>query len=160
LNASSSKLRQYQQDQWKERFQELAEYKQANGHCEVQHDFPYNQTLAHWVKRQRYQYKRKSSGQHSTLTEDRQLDLEAIGFVWDAQMGAWAERFAALKAFREQYGHCRVPSKYEEDRALGVWVKFQRRQMKLRLKGQKNTLNEKRILELISVGFAWNPRNL
>jgi hypothetical protein len=160
-NMNNSNMRQYQEDQWNERFQELAAYQQVNGTCDIFHDNASNRILSQWIKRQRYQYKLKiSPGKHSTLTDERQSNLDVIGFVWDAHGGAWDQRLNALKAFRERYGHCKVPSKYEDDRPLAVWVKYQRHQMKLRLKGKKNALTEQRVMNLINLDFDWNPRNL
>ena len=159
IDGSSAQLRQYQSDQWNDRFQELLAYKLSHGHCCVAHSYPDNQKLAQWVKRQRYQYKLKKSGRHSTLTDERLMELEGIGFVWDSHVAAWDERFESLRAFQLMYGHCNVPSHYE-DKSLAVWVKCQRRQMKLRLRGQKSTLNESRIDRLDRLPFEWNPRNL
>jgi hypothetical protein len=42
----------YQSDQWIERFQDLVHFKHENGHCLVPHNFPPNQKLAQWTKRQ------------------------------------------------------------------------------------------------------------
>ena len=44
----------------------------------------------------------------------------------------WERRFADLLAFRSVHGHCNVPSNYEPDRSLAVWVFNCRRQRKLR----------------------------
>jgi hypothetical protein len=41
-----------------------------------------------------------------------------------------------------------------------VWVKCQRRQMKLYKKGLTSTMTEDRMLALEALGFDWNPRNL
>jgi hypothetical protein len=155
----SSKFRPYQADQWYERFQELLEFKRATGHCLVPHEFEPSQKLAQWVKRQRYQYKLKQSGKHSTLTDSRQVELEDVGFVWDSHQAAWDERYESLKRFLRLTGHCSVPSHYD-DKQLAVWIKCQRRQWKLLLKGKKFTLTDSRIVRLNSVGFKWNPRNL
>jgi hypothetical protein len=156
---SSSKFRRYQDDQWNERFQELLDFKQATGHCLVHHEFEPSQKLAQWVKRQRDQFKLKQSGKHSTLTDSRQMELEDSGFVWDSHQVAWDERFESLKTFLMLAGHCSVPSHYA-DRKLAIWIKCQRRQWKLLLKGRKSTLNDSRVARLNSIGFVWNPRNL
>ena len=156
----SNSVRPYQVNQWRERFQDLVNFKSVNGHCLVPHKFPQDQQLAQWVKRQRYQYKLKSLGRRSTMTDDRQTELEEIGFVWDSHMAAWYERLESLKEFRSLYGHCNVPSNYELDRQLAVWVKCQRRQMKLFKKGLRTTLSHDRFVALEELGFDWNPRNI
>ena len=48
----ASRFRQYQSDQWMDRFEDLIEFKRENGHCLVPHNFPPNQQLAQWTKRQ------------------------------------------------------------------------------------------------------------
>jgi hypothetical protein len=160
INTVSTGFRPYQDDQWMERFQEIADYKEANGHCLVPHGFQENPKLAQWIKRQRYQYRLKNKGQHSTLTDVRQMDLEQLGFVWDSHKAAWCERLESIREFRLRHGHANVPSNYALDRPLAVWVKCQRRQMKLLQKGLKTTMNQERFLALDQLGFEWNPRNL
>jgi len=154
------RFRRYQADQWMERFEDLINYKEENCHCLVPHSYPENQQLAQWVKRQRYQFKLKSLGRHSTLTDERQKELEDMGFVWDSHKAAWYERLEALKKYHAKHGNCMVPTNYEEDRPLAVWVKCQRRQLKLFRKGRRSTMTEDRFQELEKLGFEWNPRNL
>ena len=158
--AASTRFRPYQADQWVERFQDLVDFKSKHGNCLVPHNFPENQQLAQWVKRQRYQYKLKILGRHSTLTDVRQTELEEIGFVWDSHMAVWYERLESLKEFRLRYGHSNVPSNYDQDRPLAVWVKCQRRQMRLFKNGFKSTMNHYRFVALDQLDFDWNPRNI
>lgn len=154
------RFRTYQADQWQERFEDLVEFKAEHGHCLVPHNYPPNQQLAQWTKRQRYQYKLKNLGRHSTLTEERHDELEKMGFVWDSHRAAWSEQYQALQEYKEKYGHCNVPAKFADNKPLAVWVKCQRRQMKLYKKGAKSTMTEERTLALQALGFDWNPRNL
>eukprot|EP00339_Tiarina_fusa_P014509 CAMPEP_0117076030 /NCGR_PEP_ID=MMETSP0472-20121206/53607_1 /TAXON_ID=693140 ORGANISM="Tiarina fusus, Strain LIS" /NCGR_SAMPLE_ID=MMETSP0472 /ASSEMBLY_ACC=CAM_ASM_000603 /LENGTH=425 /DNA_ID=CAMNT_0004801785 /DNA_START=32 /DNA_END=1310 /DNA_ORIENTATION=- len=153
------RFRPYQADQWKDRFQDLEDFREQKGHCLVPHNFPENQQLAQWIKRQRYQYKLKQLNRHSTLTDERQAALEEMGFVWDSHKAAWIERFQSLQTFRSLHGHCNVPSNYT-DRSLAIWVKCQRRQFKLFRQGARSTMNQERFSQLEVLGFDWNPRNL
>jgi hypothetical protein len=154
------RFRPYQSDQWKDRFEDLVDFRNKNGNCLVPHNFPENQQLAQWIKRQRYQYKLKHQvNLHSTLTDERQTALENMGFVWDSHKAAWIERFQSLKQFRAQYGHCSVPSSYM-DRSLAIWVKCQRRQFKMFQQGARSTMTQGRFSRLDLLGFVWNPRNL
>jgi hypothetical protein len=161
-NASSDEVRfrGYQADQWMERFEDLRSFKAEFGNCLVPHSYPPNQQLAQWVKRQRYQYKLKSENRHSTLTVERQQELEDLGFVWDSHKAAWYERLEALKQYRAKHGNCMVPTNFAEDKPLAVWVKCQRRQLKLFRSGRQSTMTEERFVELDQLGFEWNPRNL
>jgi hypothetical protein len=80
----------------------------------------------------------------------------------------WESMFEKLKAYKQKYGHCLVPNRYEEDRSLGSWVSTQRRYFKLMnsSKSTKNSkkshLNEMRFTKLRDIGFAWaasDPRH-
>lgn len=153
------RFRRYQSDQWVDRFQELEEFRAKHGNCLVPHCYPENQQLAQWVKRQRYQYKLKQMNRNSTLTDERQAALEEVGFVWDSHRAAWSERYESLLKFVAKYGHTNVPSNYE-DKTLAIWIKCQRRQFKLYMRGEKSTINSERIAMMNSLGFIWNPRNL
>ena len=68
---------------WSERLQDLVDYKQVNGHCNVPSRYTENRQLAIWVKRQRRQYKFYCENKPSSMTEERIQRLNAIGFVWD-----------------------------------------------------------------------------
>jgi hypothetical protein len=79
---SYSRFRDYQADQWTEMFEELCAFIKKNGHCQVPHGYPTNESsLARWTKRQRYQYKLRLEDKPSTMTEDRIGALNALGFV-------------------------------------------------------------------------------
>jgi hypothetical protein len=156
---SNVRFRKYQACQWKDRFQELMEFRREHGHLLVPHSYPPNQKLAQWVKRQRHQFKRKKMGHHSTLTDEREELLLDVGFIFDSHRAVWHARFETLKAFSLANGHCSIPSKCD-DGSLNVWIKHQRRQYLLYKKGAKSTMTEERIQALDSIGFDWNPRNL
>jgi hypothetical protein len=68
---------------WLERWQELAEFKQRNGHPNVPKTYPENSKLAVWVKCQRRQYKLYAVGQRSNMTPDRIERLNSLGFVFN-----------------------------------------------------------------------------
>jgi hypothetical protein len=152
------RFRSYQSKQWMERFEDLIEFQRYHGHCLVPHDYAENPALAQWIKRQRYQHTLKSEGKHSTLTDERQAALEAIGCIWDSHRAAWEERFNELCYFKER--HCNVPSKYDENQPLAIWVKCQRRQYKVYCKSEKSNMTQDRLQKLILLGFVFNPRRL
>ena len=159
---SQGRFRDYQAGQWSDRFDELVEFHGANGHCLVPHNWSENPALAQWVKRQRYQYKLKREGKHSTLTDEREAALAELGFVWESHANVWEERFSELVAFKARHGHCRVPTSFPENPSLAIWVKCQRRQYSLFLKdgGKKSSMTLERVSRLMRLGFVWNPRNL
>ena len=171
----------YKEEQWNERYQELVEYTKLNGHCLVKHQWSKNRPLAQWVKRQRYQYKLKCDGRRSTLTDERLKLLNDLNFVWSTQRAIWEEKYNELVEYTNVHGHCNVPSNYEPNRPLAIWVRCQRRQYKLfvqrqqeREEGLRNgtvlpsnddnningSITKDRIIKLKALGFSFNPRNL
>eukprot|EP00339_Tiarina_fusa_P002097 CAMPEP_0117019936 /NCGR_PEP_ID=MMETSP0472-20121206/15217_1 /TAXON_ID=693140 ORGANISM="Tiarina fusus, Strain LIS" /NCGR_SAMPLE_ID=MMETSP0472 /ASSEMBLY_ACC=CAM_ASM_000603 /LENGTH=313 /DNA_ID=CAMNT_0004725005 /DNA_START=44 /DNA_END=985 /DNA_ORIENTATION=- len=146
-------------EQWNQRYRELKRFRKEHGHCLVPLNWPSNHSLAHWVKRQRYQFRMKREGKHSTLTCERQAALEGLGFVWDSHAAGWEERWNELRTFRERHGHCNVPKKYPENQQLAVWVKCQRRQFKLFAGGDNSNMTKGRIEKLQVLGFVFDPRS-
>ena len=165
LNTTRSKgFRSYQTALWGERFAELQSYAKTHGSCLVPHNWKENVSLAKWVKRQRYQYKLKLEGKHSTLTPERQAALEGLGFIWDSHSAVWEERLQELRDFKQRHGHCNVPSTFSENHSLSIWVQCQRRQFKLLRRsdsggGKRSHMSSDRIAKLNSIGFVWDPRN-
>ena len=162
-SASMASLNAHQTEKWYERYEELCAFHQANGHCSVPTGWIANPSLAQWVKRQRYQYKLKKEGKHSTMTPEREKLLGNLGFVWDSHANFWEDRLIELKSFRERHGHCNVPTKYPEDPRLAIWAKDQRRQFKLFcMEGSRKRSNMtlERISRLSKLGFVFNPREL
>jgi hypothetical protein len=157
---TTGKLRSSQIEQWGKRFSELVEYQKQYGHCLVPLNWPLNPSLAHWVKRQRYQYRIKKEGKQSSMTPERLEALQELGFIWDSQSVAWLERWQELAEFNLRYGHPNVPKKYPENRQLAIWVKCQRRQYKLYAVGQSSNMTPDRIERLNSLGFVFSPRSV
>lgn len=153
------RFRPYQAGQWSEKFQELSEFREKNGHCLVPHTYKENLALARWVKRQRYQYKLMLESKSSTMTPDRVKALDEIGFVWDSQGAAWGDRLGELEQFRQQFMHCNVPSNFSDNPRLATWIKCQRRQYKLFLEGKPSNMTPQRIQHLERLGFEWGLRS-
>ena len=157
----SSSFRSSHMEQWNARYQDMVEFRQRHGHCLVPLNHAENPSLAHWVKRQRYQYSLKLFGKHSTLTEERQAMLELLNFIWDSHGAQWEERYQELIQFVRYYGHPNVPTKYPKNPKLSIWVKCQRRQYKLyHQRGpQHSNITPERIERLSQIGFAFDPRH-
>lgn len=75
------------------------------------------------------------------------------------QSGRWHDRFQDLCKFREEYGHCCVPSHWPQNPPLAQWVKRQRYQSKLRGEGRHSTMTEERKDALDNMGFVWDPHS-
>lgn len=79
----------------------------------------------------------------------------SIGFKWNMNEDSWKKRFNELLAFKDEFGHTKVPKTYK-NRQLGSWVNYQRSQYKYFIDGKKSQLTQERIQLLNSIGFVWN----
>lgn len=131
-------------------FEALQLYKEKNGHCNVpQSEGP----LGWWVNRMRYKMKLESQGEETTLQHHHVERLNSIGFVWDMLEWTWNENYKALKQHKDQNGDANVPFSAGE---LGKWVTEQRMQYKLKQRGEKTRMTDKREKLLNAVGFEWD----
>jgi len=154
-----ARFRPSQEKQWQAQFEKLVQFKNRNGHCRVPQDFPEDQILSRWVRRQRHQYKKfQDNNPRSTMTRTRIRQLESIDFIWNYQKAAWREKFDDLILFKQRTGHCNVPSNFPENEALASWVLCQRRQYKRIKKGKTSHLTEERYKALEALGFMFDLR--
>lgn len=126
---------------------QLKAFHSKYGNANVPKKFPENPGLARWVEKIR---RRKP---HSFSDEQREA-LQSVGFTWrraNLQRFAhhWESMFIKLKEYRLKHGNTLVPTDYEENRALGNWVKNQRASW------SKGTIDDDRKERLDSIGFVW-----
>jgi hypothetical protein len=112
------------------------------------------------VKRQRYQYKLKTEGKRSTLSDERIRLLNKIGFIYNSHDVVWEERLQELILFKQIHGHCIVPSNYQPNVQLAIWTKRQRRQYKKFQEGSSSSMTTERIAKLEAIGFVWDCRKI
>jgi len=155
---SKVRFRSHQAESWMEKYEELLDFRLSNGHCLVPNQYPANPSLAEWVKRQRYQYKLKRMGKHSSMSDDRVIALEKLGFVWNSHDAVWEERLKELKHYKSLFGNTNVPSKYEPNPQLAIWIKRQRRQYKFLTEGKPSTMTPYRVEKLREINFSWSGR--
>lgn len=68
---------------WRCRVEELQEFKEEHGHCNVILDYTSKYyDLSLWVNEQRILYQRAKEGIDSQLDSKRIKDLEKLGFLW------------------------------------------------------------------------------
>jgi len=144
-------------DKWATRYNELLEYREQHGHCNVPYHYKDKPFLNSWVKRQRYQYKCLRQGKTSHLTGERIRMLEAINFSWDTHELAWESNFEAFRKHVQINKHCHIPAK---ETRLFAWAKRQRRQYKLWLAHEDSTMTEERCRRLTGLGFRWGTQPL
>ena len=125
---------------WEERFQQLEEFNEEHGHCNVPEK--YSGGLGIWAKNKRQRGKERSQGRGA----ERAQKLEELGFRWNA----WETRFQQLKEFKEEHGHCKVLRKHP--RGLGHWVEHHRTK-----RGSQHR-NASQTQKLEELGFRWDAR--
>lgn len=108
-------------DLWKERFDELRDFKAVYGHCHVPINYHENRQLGAWVANQRISYKNYMAGiiggsAHYDdgideddgemtkrggvgMTQERIAALDSIGFVWDQSTYNWYTMYERLKMY-------------------------------------------------------------
>ncbi|WP_162052258.1 helicase associated domain-containing protein [Pontibacter pamirensis] len=136
---------------WEERYEQLEEYKKANGHCFVPTNYRENKSLGIWVATQR---RLEAKGK---LQEAKKKRLDQLGFVWGKRVKhklqsvydkQWNDNFKKLKAYRQEHGSCQVSLKL--DPVLQQWTSWQR---KLFYQGK---LSLARINRLNEIHFPWS----
>jgi hypothetical protein len=157
-STTSSKRPAIKTPTWKERFEQLMEFRAVEGHVNVPYDYAQNPPLAQWVKRQRHQRKLLEEGRHSNLSPSRLEQLQSIGFCWDSRQAHWLDRFYELRSFQQEHGHVRVSKRQEATRSLAVWLKRQRHQGRLFLQGKPtgNNMSQEWLTMLLRLGVKFS----
>eukprot|EP00814_Leptocylindrus_danicus_P010303 CAMPEP_0116021660 /NCGR_PEP_ID=MMETSP0321-20121206/10526_1 /TAXON_ID=163516 /ORGANISM="Leptocylindrus danicus var. danicus, Strain B650" /LENGTH=422 /DNA_ID=CAMNT_0003492587 /DNA_START=197 /DNA_END=1465 /DNA_ORIENTATION=- len=68
---------------WLSKFNQLMEFKDKNGHCNLPHSYSGDFQLRDWVGSQRQQYKKMKRGLPSHMSTQRIAMLEAEGFIFE-----------------------------------------------------------------------------
>ena len=143
---------------WKQRYEELVDFRQINGHCNVPNRYLPNMALGVWVATQRREYKKGILGKPSRLTASRIKCLLKIDFQWKVRKDAsWQQRYKELVDFKNKFGHCNVPRNYIDNTALGEWVYAQRRS-KRQSDWRPSRLAAHRVEALDKIGFQWRTK--
>lgn len=127
---------------WNRQFDQLSEFKESHGHCNVPSRWPKSPSLAIWVGNLRHRPKQQTPLQKARLNQ--------LGFDWSPDETAWARKVLELKEFKSQHGHCDVPARYPHSPSLGRWVS------ELRRKGRAK-LSTRRKQQLKALDFNWTP---
>ena len=138
-----------------ERCNQLFQFKEEFGHCNVPQKYPSNPPLGRWCTDMRVAYKKIQKGMKPTLnvSQDRIERLEEIGFQWQGVDfdEAFEKRCCELIAFKEEFGHCNVPQKYPSNPSLGNWCN----NMRVAYKKIQKGVSQDRIGRLEEIGFQW-----
>ncbi|CAJ1932822.1 unnamed protein product [Cylindrotheca closterium] len=156
---------------WNQRVQELAKFKEENGHFEVPgHVEAYNQ-LHYWMTNNQHHHNLLERGEEtSRLTSARLSQLRAIGFTFNAETtkntqlqrgpdvdnARWNQRVGELQKFKEEHGHFEVPNNSEAYSQLCAWVRTNQHHYNLLKNGEKTSrLTSERISQLTAIGFEF-----
>ena len=136
-------------NRWEEMFEQLVDFKEKNGHLYVCQHYNASKQLIHFVKGIRRR--------PEVLTEDRKRRLNELGFVWkpgktvsvrlskERAEQSWFKRFEELKAYKQQFGTCKIPMSSDLYYPLGKWVSAQRYKI--------NKLSPERVACLEEIGL-------
>jgi hypothetical protein len=113
---------------WHQQYENVVEFKRIYGHCMVPKTYEKDKSLGQWVNRQRTYHT------NNKLRRDREELLDEIGFAWKADTShsikpggkLWHQHYGKLLEHKRINGHCKVPSKYKDDKSLAQWVIYQR----------------------------------
>jgi uncharacterized protein YbgA (DUF1722 family) len=134
---------------WKQKYEELVEFKRKNGHCLVQGRYEQDKPLGTWVCTQRVG--------RNKIRQDRKELLDELGFVWEFGRAHndknWNQQYEKLVEFKRKNGHCILPRMYEQDKSLGSWVSTQRKLQK------KNAMRQDHKELLDELGFVWRIKS-
>ena len=144
-----------------DRFAELVEFNNKFGHFNVSPKYTAVPGLGRWCGEMRYAYNKLQKGQKTgmNLSEVHVQRLETIGFKWkDTPRDVmFDKRCAEMTEFKNTFGHCNVPQRYPENRALGRWCSEMRYAYNKIQKGEKPRVNlsEAHIQRLEKLGLKW-----
>lgn len=130
---------------WSNFYEKLKSYFSLHGNCYISPESVDLADVREWAVEQRKLFADGSLGadQISKL-EAIEIDWEAIGPHWER----WESHFHALRAFKDEHGHCDVSQLYP---GLGPWLSSQR------VMYRQGILHPRRIRLLESMGVEWNP---
>jgi hypothetical protein len=143
-------------------FADLSAFKEKHGHCRVSATF--HRALYEWCLKKKQAYWDIHEGKEKprfTLKVEQTKALDDLGFDWGKgpsqrpSMQSFDTRLEALKAYKEEHGHCRVQS--AKNRSLYEWSMKRREAYKDFQTGKSRELllSEKQIKALDAIGFEW-----
>jgi len=86
---------------WQDMYNELVNFREREGHCQVPAKFSENPKLGNWVRTQRAQRKKLLKGEFTIMTSKRIQALEALGFVWEVRVENFHTRDKWMMMYEE-----------------------------------------------------------
>ena len=146
---------------WFARYEELKEFWAQNGHFSVSSRDKQHKQLKSWIIKQRSVYRKKCEGIRSSMTTERVLALEKIGFKWgkSTTYTKWQRRYFELLTFKQKHGHCHISRSDGQNKQLVSWLDKQRYEYKQKTAGKPSSMTPERIAKLQTLGFDWAHGN-
>lgn len=140
---------------WEKWMELLSDYHAQHGNVDVPLKYELNPSLGTFVNRQRTEYRKMQSGKPSTMTPAKIDNLNRLGFTWAVREShvSWEDRFAELKVFFDENGHCNVPKIYGKNPSLGYWVNEQRFQYRRLMKKKPSYMTQEKLKALNELDF-------
>jgi len=159
-NKSSNKTTMRQFYTFDERCNQLLQFKEEFGHCNVPMNYPKHPSFGIWYGSIKTAYKKIQDGKKPdrSLPQDWIDRLNEIGFQFQAVSDvAFEKHCCELIAFKEEFGHCNVPYQYRKDLSFGRWASHMREAYNKIKNGMKadHSLPQERIERLEEIGFQW-----
>ncbi|MHA7133795.1 helicase associated domain-containing protein [Oerskovia turbata] len=138
------------EDRWWQGHGHLVRFITANGHSRVpvsHRTVPEGFALGTWVKVQRREHAL------GTLRDERRQALREAGFAFEVRqpLKQWRRNVDRLVAFRDEFGHTRVPYYFEapDGFGLGAWV------ARVRRRRAAGGLADQQVADLDAAGMDW-----
>ena len=145
---------------WSERYNDLLDFFERNGHCNVPEDYAENFQLGQWCMNQRTAYRFVQQGKPTGLTLERIRKLEAINFTWSYRELQWRSKYERLQQYQQVHGHIRIKTSDMEVTDLRKWLTLQRYFYNRRtISNGTSALTKERIEALESIPeFTWRAQ--
>ena len=139
------------QKAWQNGLEHAKAYYAEHGNLNVpgQYECPDGYKLGAWIANQRSKYK---SGK---LTEERKVELEALGIKWDSNKDRWQTGYEHAQEYYKKNGNLNVSQDYicDDGYTLNNWIAAQRKAYK------NGKLTDERIRLLSNIGMIWNQND-
>lgn len=98
----------------------------------------------------------RSGLQARYLTDDRKMQLDKLGMIWNKLDLYWERNFAAACQYYQKNGHLNVPTDFisEEGIRLGRWL-IEIRALQAGKRQQRTKLSEEQVERLNNIGMIW-----
>ena len=123
---------------WLLRYEQLKEFKNLHGHCQVSIQSKEYHSLGVWVYSQR---------RNNSLSEEKRRLLDQLDFFENKRINVWHKKVDQLVDFKEKNGHLYITRTNASP--LYSFIKHMRR--------VKHKLSKEQVDRLNSIGFIWKP---